>query len=330
METLISVIIPCYNSAEWIEQTLESLYAQTFPRWEILAVDDGSTDATPEILERHAAADGRVRVFRQDNAGVSAARNLALRNLTTPFVCFVDSDDLMPSRALELLVEPMMGHQQGGAEISMGRVEEFTMPEEAAKWLGACASGKKTTYITGRRGAELSLYQRKVKASMWGKLYDSSLFMGIEFPVGEIYEDLSVFYRMALRCSRLAMVPAVTYLYRLRPDSLIHKFEPGRLKVLDVTRRIQEAVTKDPDLLAAAHDRRLAAAFNMLGLLLNDNSLPAGRRKAAILQCRAIIKAFRRESLTGRNVRMKNRLGAALSLLLPENLMDSLLRRQYK
>ena len=329
MKTLVSIIIPCYNCEAWLEQTLISIYAQSFKRWVVLAVDDGSSDSTLDILRRHAASDDRIKVLRQEHAGVSAARNLALRSLSTPFVCFVDSDDLMPRRALEMLVKPIIGHHEG-AEISTGRIEEFSTLKEAAKWLGSYAPGKKTTYISGRKAAELSLYQRKVIASLSGKLYDSSLFKGIEFPVGEIYEDLSVFYRLAFRCARMAIVPAVTYLYRQRPDSQIHTFNPARLKVLDVTRRIQESVAQYPDLLAAAHDRRMAAAFNMLGLLLNDRTLPAGRRKAAIPQCRAIIKAFRHESLTGRNVRLKNRIGAAAATLLPMRMLDVILKHQYK
>lgn len=322
----ISIIIPCYNASEWIDATLKSVSAQTYEDWEIIAVDDGSSDSTLRILRKHAQRDARVRVFKQNNAGVSAARNTALSHASGDFYFFLDSDDLIPRRTLELLSAVIVSQD---ADIADGQLKEFHSPVEAIKFMNG-PEDKGLKCISGHEAVEWSLYQRRVTASMGGKIYKKILFEDILFPEGEIYEDLSVFYKVALRARRFAMIDGVTYLYRQRPDSQIHTFNPGRLKVLDATRRIQENLSGDPILLAAAHDRRLAAAFNMLGLLLNDKSLPEERRTAAVMQCRAIIKAFRCQSLTGSKVRLKNRIGAALSLFLPEKLMDNILRRQYK
>ena len=141
---------------------------------------------------------------------------------------------------------------------------------------------------------------------------------------------MSTFYKVALRAEKYVLIGGVTYLYRQRAASQIHVFNAGRLKVLDVTRRIQENLSNDPVLLAAAHDRRLSAAFNMLGLLLNDTALPERQRTAAIMQCRAIIRAFRRQSLTDPKSRLRNRLASLLSLLLPPGVLDTLLRRLYR
>ena len=90
----VSVITPAWNAAEYLGATIESVRAQTFDNWEMVVVDDGSTDGTVAVVERHAAADGRVRLIRQANAGPSAARNHGMRAATGQFFAFLDSDDL--------------------------------------------------------------------------------------------------------------------------------------------------------------------------------------------------------------------------------------------
>lgn len=89
----VSIVVPCYNAARYIDDAIASLRAQTYDALEILAVDDGSTDGTQACLERHAATDSRIRVFAQSNAGPSAARNTAIRRLTGEYICFLDADD---------------------------------------------------------------------------------------------------------------------------------------------------------------------------------------------------------------------------------------------
>ncbi len=90
----VSVVMPAYNVAPYIGTSIASVCAQTFADWELLIVDDGSTDDTAAIAERFARADPRVRVLRQANGGISAARNTALRRTAGEFIAILDSDDL--------------------------------------------------------------------------------------------------------------------------------------------------------------------------------------------------------------------------------------------
>ena len=99
--TLVSVVIPNYNGALWIDETLRSVRAQTHGDLEILVVDDGSTDHSAAIVERHAAEDARVRLIRQANAGVAAARNNGWRAARSDLIAFVDSDDLWTPDKIE-------------------------------------------------------------------------------------------------------------------------------------------------------------------------------------------------------------------------------------
>lgn len=98
-ERLVSVVIPAYNAAATLDETLHSVRAQTHRALEIIVVDDGSTDATAAIVQQHASADGRVRLLRQSNAGVAAARNHGWQRARADCVAFIDADDLwMPTK----------------------------------------------------------------------------------------------------------------------------------------------------------------------------------------------------------------------------------------
>ncbi len=93
----LSIIIPCYNAEKWIAETLESLLAQTYTNIEILVVDDGSADESVSIVETFAEKDARIRLIKQENAGVSAARNNGIEEATGDYIAFCDADDWMES-----------------------------------------------------------------------------------------------------------------------------------------------------------------------------------------------------------------------------------------
>ena len=91
--------MPVYNGELFIEQALDSLLAQSFQDWELIIVDDGSTDSTPFILNRY-AVDPRIRVIRQNNAGEAGARNTGLDNMKGEYMAFLDADDIYLPSAL--------------------------------------------------------------------------------------------------------------------------------------------------------------------------------------------------------------------------------------
>ena len=100
-DPIISVIVPVYNNEEFIGKCLDSILAQTFQDFELLVVDDGSTDETPEILEVFQKQDQRVKIIKQENSGVSAARNNALDKAVGEYIMFVDADDYIEPKTLE-------------------------------------------------------------------------------------------------------------------------------------------------------------------------------------------------------------------------------------
>jgi glycosyltransferase involved in cell wall biosynthesis len=107
-----TVIVPAYNAAETVGQAIGSVSAQTTQSFEVIAVDDGSRDATPELLAALAEDDSRIRVVRQRNAGPSAARNAAIERAGGGYFTFLDSDDLLMPRYLETM-EEVLGRNPG-------------------------------------------------------------------------------------------------------------------------------------------------------------------------------------------------------------------------
>ncbi len=114
MNQLISVIVPVYNTAAYLDKCLNSLLAQTYPDFEIILVDDGSTDNSMEICRSFESGDTRIRVFSKANGGLSSARNYGIAHSTGEFVVFLDSDDWFEPDMLEKLIE---GANENGADV---------------------------------------------------------------------------------------------------------------------------------------------------------------------------------------------------------------------
>lgn len=104
MEKLVSIIVPAYNTEQYIEKCLNSLLMQTYQHFEVLLIDDGSNDATTEICQGFANKDSRIRFFQQTHAGVSCARNRGLLEMNGEYLAFLDSDDWLEPEALQSLI----------------------------------------------------------------------------------------------------------------------------------------------------------------------------------------------------------------------------------
>ena len=111
---LVSVVVPAYNAAKYLEETLQSVRAQSLENWECIVVDDGSSDETATVARKMADLDGRIRLVQQQNQGVSVARNsgFSASNPQSTFVAFLDADDLWEAQTLEILVRTLREHEE--------------------------------------------------------------------------------------------------------------------------------------------------------------------------------------------------------------------------
>jgi glycosyltransferase involved in cell wall biosynthesis len=125
---LVSIVIPAYNAAPWLQTTLASVQAQSMTRWELIVINDGSTDATLEIAAAAASLDKRLRVVSQANGGLCAARNagFAASNDAAPFVAFLDADDLWESNCLDILLQALSDDPAALAAYGLARAINAT------------------------------------------------------------------------------------------------------------------------------------------------------------------------------------------------------------
>lgn len=305
---MISVIIPAYNIEEYIGECIESVLAQSGVEMEIIVVDDGSTDATPAIVDEYAARHGHIKVIHRTNGGLAAARNTALEHCTGDWITMVDGDDLLMPGALALMLKAANDTE---ADMVMGAYADFTDVAPAAL-ASADSSAAAATIISGRQAVETMLYRRgptaTVHSSAWGKLYRRELWEHHTFKAGILYEDLEVVPRISLNARRVAVVDDIVYAYRYNSNSILHVFTPNRLDVIDVARSLVAHFIDDKPLHRAAQSRLFSAAFNMwLLLVVNHADMPD-----KLADCKRIVRRLAPGQLFRSKVRFKNRIGAIL------------------
>lgn len=112
MKPEIAIIVPCYNQGKYLSEALDSVLTQSFSEWELIVVDDGSADNSADIAKSYAAKDSRIRYVRQENAGPSAARNKGVSSTSAPLIFFLDGDNMIRPKFLEVGVNYMVSHPE--------------------------------------------------------------------------------------------------------------------------------------------------------------------------------------------------------------------------
>lgn len=246
---LISVIVPVYNAEQFLPDCLDSILAQTYSIFECFLVDDGSIDNSGAICDRYGARDSRFHVLHTENKGVSHARNLGLDRIQGQYVAFVDADDCIHPRCLEVLLNGLL---QTGAQMSVGGFLRYT--REPA--FGMVEAGWET--ITGQEAmAALNDWRNLRTASLimpCGRLFLRELLADIRFPEGVRHEDEFVAHLLAERCSCIAMCDAPLYGYRENPGSYMGSgMDFAHLVLMDaLSDRIAFFSEKAPDLVSGA------------------------------------------------------------------------------
>ena len=210
----ISVIVPIYQTADYLPACLDSVRAQTFDEIEIICVDDGSTDASAAMLADYAARDRRVRVLRHEgNQGLGAARNTAIAAAKAPYLSSVDSDDRLEPDLLERL---WRARKQADADIVSSGFQRVT-------WSGE-RLGMIRQKALQRSSARLDVFETLLP-SFCAKLWRRSLFTdhGLRFPAGVMYEDIATTPRAVYYAERIVCLPDCGYLYTQRDGSITRR-----------------------------------------------------------------------------------------------------------
>ncbi|EAK8404926.1 CDP-glycerol:glycerophosphate glycerophosphotransferase [Listeria monocytogenes] len=208
-EAGISIIIPLYNVEEVILETLESIHEQTFDMYEVLLIDDGSTDKTIEMVTEYISDKPQFQLHTQPNGGPASARNHGLRLANRMYICFVDSDDIIPNYALQLMYD---GAISTGSKLITGATKRFNSEGE---WF----IPMHIQYNIAKPGMKTLLKNPELFYSIGpcAKLYHHSLIDGVFFPENIRYgEDQPFVLHALLQAENIYTVEKVVYYYRLR------------------------------------------------------------------------------------------------------------------
>lgn len=289
---LISVIVPVYNTVDYLERCVDSIRRQTWRNLEIILVDDGSTDNSGALAEKMALEDKRVRVFHKENGGSSSARNLGISQAKGDYIGFVDSDDYIEPEMYERLLAAALTEDLLMVQISRDEIDEqgnrmedvCVPPEQAELW--DCEQFMR----------ELLLH--KGDCSFCTKLIHASLLQEERFPEGELNEDFNLLVRLLPKVPAVAILPEQDYhvFYRYGSNTRTRDKEAFPQVFTDIVKnadRVYQIVEKEyPKLLPEAMRFGL---FQRLDYMLHIPISQMNQKNAFYIQVRDYLRKHRRE-----------------------------------
>ena len=208
----LSIIIPVYNVEQTLRRSVDSVLQQSFSDFEIILVDDGSTDRSSRICDALAGEDKRIRTIHQANSGLSAARNTGLQQATGKYVTFVDSDDFVARETYRPLMQtlaehpeydfiefPLLKHHKNGHKQHLQSFDPAVYHDMYTYWFATKA------YL---------------HAYAWNKIYKRTLFRQIEYPMNTAFEDVYVLTALLYVCHTVATTDRGLYHYCYNPKGI--------------------------------------------------------------------------------------------------------------
>lgn len=200
---LLSVIVPVYNAEKYLKRCIDSILLQQHTDFELLLIDDGSTDSSKAICYEYARKDSRIRVFHKANGGVSSARNLGLDNVQGDWICFVDSDDCVS----EFYLSNLLSH-----------AHDVDLVISYAEYVYSDNTHRKEVYtnrnITNNYDVLFAENDLNWHTSPWAKLFKKDLCADLRFIEGmHIGEDLVFLYTYLIRCNKISVSNDTDYFY---------------------------------------------------------------------------------------------------------------------
>lgn len=279
MKPKISIIIPCYNVQNYLGHCLESIINQTFSDFEVVCINDGSTDKTLDVIQTYAKKDPRIKVFNQENKGLSESRSLGIKYATADFIMYVDGDDWLELDCLESLVNTKDDYDI----VAFSYTRDFkkgSIPKKIGL-AGEYNANLIQQKIVGPIGDELKIVENiDALVPVWGKLYKSEMIKDMKFhDINQIgtWEDGLFNLQVLEKANKVFVIDRPLYHYRKTNQNSFTNSNRKDLykKWLFKFSLIQKLIlNKDQNFHVALQNR---IAISTLGLLLsevnNNNSI---------------------------------------------------------
>lgn len=216
----ISIITPVYNTERYLAQCIESILSQTFTDWELILVDDGSTDMSGKICDEYAMRDQRIRVIHKSNSGVADSRNMAIAEAKGNLLGFVDADDWIEPEMYQTLYDDMTGQKADVSTIGY-----------SLDWTNMSRPRQKDTSIfrvlDHDEAMALTYEDQLIQSIFCDKLWRKEMITAL-LPKGYFYEDFATVIKWMANAKRVTLRTKPMYHYRMRRGSTVNGVHPER------------------------------------------------------------------------------------------------------
>ncbi|MEE1125262.1 MAG: glycosyltransferase family 2 protein [Acutalibacteraceae bacterium] len=270
---LVSVIMPVYNSEKYIKEAIDSVLSQTYANFELLLIDDGSTDSCPAICDNFEAIDSRVRTIHKPNGGVCSARNLGIREAQGEYITFIDNDDAYEKNFLELMVNQLLKNKTDF--ITCGKKNTTVDLEGNHIGYKICSFNKTQAYSKEELLNEYHLIKASgILETIWNGLYrksfllENNLFFNESFRHGN--EDVLFNYGCYIKCKSATILSDVLYEHFFRNGhSTSSKYYEDQITTFIQTVNLENeflAPIKEQEVCKLIFMRNVRIAFKLLNL----------------------------------------------------------------
>lgn len=301
---MISVIVPVYNVSNYLERCVQSLLDQSYADFELILVDDGSTDDSGQLCDQLAQQDQRIKVIHKPNGGLSDARNAGLEVASGQWLSFVDSDDWVEPDFLQKLHAAAV---QSDAEVAICAYA-LTYDRQPCR---SVLIGKASVVMVSERALEdILTYQRFGGVMTWNKLYKKDLFIKqqIRFPKGKVHEDNFTTYKTYYYANKVAYIDEALYNYYQRDNGIMaEQFSEKRYHAVEAAQEARQFVNDKTVKLAPAAEFNLLMSYVTLLHRLHQGRAVKQYQQMWRKTMRAIV-AMRPAMLNNHYVRRKDRL----------------------
>lgn len=204
---ILSIIIPVYNVEHYLKRCLDSLVGQLLKNMEVILIDDGSTDNSGMICDRYKEKyKSFIKVVHQQNAGLSSARNTGIEIACGEYLYFLDSDDFLYNKFIEIIYKHLIKHKYDIIEF-----KSYWLTEETDLHLKI----SENTYEKSRNELISEIVMGDIGCQIWLRVYKSTLFNNIRFPIGRSYEDIATYYKLADISKNNLFIDAQLHIYNI-------------------------------------------------------------------------------------------------------------------
>lgn len=230
----ISIIIPVYNVERYIEDCIQCIKEQTYTNFEAIFVNDGSTDKSGYILDQAAKKDERFIVIHKENGGAAETRNYGLDKCSGEYVCFIDSDDIVSKKFLEILLDTIVKCECDIVQCNYKRIQQRVLPmseidEQTPSGVRIISNIQMLNNIYSAENINTII--------PCNKIYRKELFDDIRFPEGIMFEDEVASAKVAYRAEKIGLIDNVLYYYFQNEESVMNK--KYSFKKLDILSALQ-------------------------------------------------------------------------------------------